>query len=54
MVLLRPQTFGRVQLVPGALTPAGGVDVRGVGIDPEVVAVGVAVEMEAQSVAADL
>lgn len=49
-----PLTFGRVQLVPCALTPAGGVDVGGVGVYPEVVAVGVAVEVEPQPVAAHL
>lgn len=52
--VLSPLTFGSVQFVSCALTPAWRVDVGGVGIHPEVVAVGVAVKMEPQSVTTDL
>lgn len=40
--------------MPCALTPARRVDVGRVGIHPEVVAIGVAVKMEPQTVATDL
>lgn len=40
--------------MPCALTPACRVDVRGVGIHPEVMAVRVAIEVEPQTVATDL
>lgn len=49
-----PLTFGGVQFVPGALTPARRVDVRGVGVHPEVMTVGVAVKVEPQPVTTDL
>lgn len=49
-----PLTFGSVQFVSCAFTPACRVDVGGVGIHPEVVAVGVAIKMEPQPVTADL
>lgn len=49
-----PLTFGSVQFVSCALAPACRVDVGGVGIHPEVVAVGVAVKMEPQPVTTDL
>lgn len=52
--VLSPLTFGSVQFVSCALTPARGVDVRGVGIHPEVVAVRVAVKMEPKPVTTDL
>lgn len=52
--MVSPLTFGSVQFVPRALTPACGVDVRGVGIHPEVMAVRVAVKMEPQPVTTDL
>lgn len=52
--LLSPLTFGSVQFVSCALTPARSVDVGGVGVHPEVVAVGVAVKMEPQPVTTDL
>lgn len=38
-------TFGGLQLVPCLLEPAGGVNVRGVGIDPEVVALGIPIKV---------
>lgn len=47
-------TFGGVELVSGALTPASGVHVRGVGVDPEVVAIRVAVKMQTEPVATHL
>lgn len=53
-IVLSPLTFGSVQLVPRALTPACRVDVGGVGVHPEVVTVGVAVKVQPQPVTADL
>lgn len=47
-------TFGRLQLVSSLLKPAGGMNVRGVGIDPEVVALRVAIKVQAQAVATHL
>lgn len=38
-------TFGGLQLVSSLLEPASGVNVRGVGIDPEVVALGIPVKV---------
>lgn len=52
--VLSPLTFGSVQFVSRALTPACRMDVRGVCIHPEVVTVRVTVKMETQSVTADL
>lgn len=53
-VVLSPLTFRSVQFVSCALTPACRVDVRGVGVHPEVVAVRVAVKMEPKSITTDL
>ena len=52
--VLSPLTFGSVQFVSCAFTPACRVDVGGVGIHPEVVAVRVAIKMKPQPVATDL
>ena len=52
--MLSPLTFGGVQFVSCALTPACGVDVGGVGVHPEVVAVRVAIKMEPKPVTTDL
>ncbi len=49
-----PLTFGSVQFVSCALTPAWRVDVGGVGVHPEIVAVRVAIKMESKSVTTDL
>lgn len=51
---LSPLTFGSLQFVSCAFTPAWRMDVRGIGIHPEVVAVRVAIEMEPQTVTTDL
>lgn len=47
-------TFGRLQLVSSLLKPASGVNVRGVGIDPEVMALGIPIEVQTQAVATHL
>lgn len=39
-------TFGGLQLVPRLLEPASGMNVRGTGIDPEVVALGIPIEVQ--------
>ena len=39
-------TFGGLQLVPCLLKPASGMNVRGTGIDPEVVALGIPIEVQ--------
>lgn len=49
-----PLTFGSVQFVSCAFTPACRVDVGGVGIHPEVVAVRVAIKVEPKPVTAHL
>lgn len=50
----RALTFGSLQLVSCAFTPARRMDVGRVGVHPEVVAVGVAIEMEPQPVTTNL
>lgn len=50
----RQLTFGSLQFVSCAFTPAWRMNVSRVGVYPEVVAVGVAVEMEPQSVTTNL
>lgn len=47
-------TFGKLQLVSSLLKPASGMDVRGVGIDPEVMALRITVKVQAQAVATHL
>lgn len=47
-------TFGRLQLVPSLLKPASRVDVGGIGIDPEVMALRIPIEVQTQAVAAHL
>lgn len=47
-------TFGKLQLVSSLLKPASGMNVRGIGIDPEVVALGITIKVQAQAVAAHL
>lgn len=50
----RQLTFGSLQFVSCAFTPAWRMNVSRVGVHPEVVAVGVAVEMEPQPVTTNL
>lgn len=52
--VVSPLTFRSVQFVSCAFTPAYRVDISGVGIHPEVVAVRVAVKMEPKPVTTDL
>lgn len=47
-------TFGGLQLVPSLLEPASRVDVRGVGINPEVMALGISIKVQTETVATDL
>lgn len=47
-------TFGKLQLVSSLFKPASGMNIRGVGIDPEVVALRVAIKVQAQAVATHL
>lgn len=47
-------TFWSLQFVPCAFAPARRMNVSRVGVHPEVVAVGVAVEMEPQTVTTNL
>lgn len=50
----RQLTFGSLQFVSCAFTPAWRMNVSRVGVHPEVVAVGVAVEVEPQPVTTNL
>lgn len=47
-------TLGRLQLVPSLLKPTSRMNVRGVGIDPEVMALRIPIKVQAQAVAAHL
>ena len=51
---VRAFTFWQQQLVSHLFTPAGWLDVPGVGVDPEVVALWVAIEVQPYPVALDL
>ena len=51
---MRAFTFWQQQLMSHLLTPAGWLDVPGVGVDPEVIALCVAIEVQPYPVALDL